>query len=495
MSNRSGGGMSGGGFRGPSGGGAPRSHASSVGTAVGNGGRSSSFRVGQGSGQIQRAPISSRGSVGNSNRPNGGSFVANHRGNSSNRPSNNGVANNGPSINRGGRGTGVGNSFAGRHSVRIGSANGSRVGGVLASSRGDSFASRHGQRLGGDRNGNRLGGSSAHTGWNNFGRNGWSNFGRNRFGWGNFGRGFGFNRFGYSRYGYNGFGWGRGPWGYGYGRRFGYGWPWLGYGFGWRGGLVSSLLYGIGGYGLGGYGYGYGGNGYGGYGVCNNWGYGNWGYGNGYAYDPYGYGYGAYDSSAVAPTIYAGATQLSTGVNLAAAQTPSLTTESTVATPADAGSFADKGEQAFKAGDYPVAVYSWQHAVVDDGQNPVLTMMLAQALFATGKFDAAAGATQAAMQQLPKDQWGVVAGNYKELYGNTQDYTTQLRALEKSVKEKPDDPATRFLLGFHYAYLGYPHNSVEQLDKVLKVAPADEMAKQLREEMKGKLPTAAVPAS
>ena len=98
------------------------------------------------------------------------------------------------------------------------------------------------------------------------------------------------------------------------------------------------------------------------------------------------------------------------------------------------------------------------------------------------------------MQTLPKDQWGVVASNYKELYGSVQDYTNQLRALEKAVSDKPDNPGQRFLLGFHYGYLGYPQQSVTQLDKVLTLAPADEAAKKLRDEMQAKLPKPAAPA-
>ena len=147
-----------------------------------------------------------------------------------------------------------------------------------------------------------------------------------------------------------------------------------------------------------------------------------------------------------------------------------------------------KGESDFKSGDFKGAAYAWKHAVVDDPQNPVLVMMMAQAFFATGKYDEAAGATQMAMQMLPKDQWGVVVSNYKELYGNVQDYTDQLRTLEKAVKDKPENPAMRFLLGYHYAYLGFPKEAIDQLDKGLKVAPQDEGAKRLREAMQAKLP-------
>ena len=192
--------------------------------------------------------------------------------------------------------------------------------------------------------------------------------------------------------------------------------------------------------------------------------------------------YANYGISSTAPITYVSG---STSTGTTAAPLPQNPPTDTAA---NAGGFADKGESAFKAGDYKGAIYAWRHAVIDDSNNPVVLMMLGQALFATGKFDEAAGATQSAMQMLPKDQWGVVATNYKELYGSVQDYTDQLRALEKGVSDKPEDPAQRFLLGFHYAYLGYPQQAVDQLDKVLKAAPTDELAKQLRDEMRAKLP-------
>jgi tetratricopeptide (TPR) repeat protein len=114
---------------------------------------------------------------------------------------------------------------------------------------------------------------------------------------------------------------------------------------------------------------------------------------------------------------------------------------------------------------------------------------------ATGKFEEAAGATQMAMQMLPKEQWGVVVSNYKDLYGNVQDYTDQLRALERAVKDKPDNPPLRFLLGYHYAYLGFAKEAVDQLDRGLKLMPQDEGAKQLRDVMRAKLPKPDAPAA
>ena len=90
-----------------------------------------------------------------------------------------------------------------------------------------------------------------------------------------------------------------------------------------------------------------------------------------------------------------------------------------------------------------------------------------------GRYDEAAGATQAAMQMLPEDKWGVVIANYTHLYGNIQDYTDQLKALEKARDAKPDSPALHFLLGFHFGYLNYPKQAVKELDKALTMAPKD----------------------
>jgi tetratricopeptide (TPR) repeat protein len=134
-----------------------------------------------------------------------------------------------------------------------------------------------------------------------------------------------------------------------------------------------------------------------------------------------------------------------------------------------------------------------RHAAVDDPNNAVVTLLLGQALFATGRFDEAAGATQAAMRQLSADRWGVVINHYTELYGDTKDYTQQLRALEKAVKEKPDAPALRFLAGFHYAYLGFTQQALDQLERALKLAPRDEMARQLCDDLRARLAKPSIP--
>ncbi len=271
--------------------------------------------------------------------------------------------------------------------------------------------------------------------------------------------------------------------GMGAGRGFGYGAR--GYGGGFHGPVGGHR----------GYGWGYP---YYGYGLGLGLGLGL-GYGLSSGYGGYGYGYPVYVYS---PGSYYGSAYYVDGSNTASSPviTASSTTISDSASASKARELSDRGETAFKKGDYQGAVYAWRHAIVDDPQNAVLVLLLSQGLFATGHYEEAAGATQASMRVLPKEHWGAVISRYQDLYGHSQDYTKQLRALEKAVQAKPNDAGLRFLAGYHYGYLGFQKQSIEQLERVIQIEPRDEVARQLLEEIKSKssrqesLPPAPTPA-
>jgi hypothetical protein len=143
------------------------------------------------------------------------------------------------------------------------------------------------------------------------------------------------------------------------------------------------------------------------------------------------------------------------------------------------GQFAAQGEDDFKRGKYDGAVRYWQHAIVDDPANGTLMLMIAQALFAIGRFDEAAGAVQQAMFLLPEDQWGVVVVHNTELYPRVGVYAAQLRALEQAVRENRDAPGLRFLVGYHYGYLGHARQAVAQLENAKRLAPEDKLSQML----------------
>jgi tetratricopeptide (TPR) repeat protein len=150
----------------------------------------------------------------------------------------------------------------------------------------------------------------------------------------------------------------------------------------------------------------------------------------------------------------------------------------------EARRFSAHGQAAFRAGDYDVAARSWQHALVEDPNSGALALLLGQAWFAAGRFNEAAGAVEHGMSLLPQDEWGMVVGNYAGLYRGNQEYTVQLRALETASKnKKTDSAAVRFLLGYPYAYLGYPQDGARELEKMLTMEPKDELAKKMSDEV------------
>ncbi len=156
-----------------------------------------------------------------------------------------------------------------------------------------------------------------------------------------------------------------------------------------------------------------------------------------------------------------------------------------------AAEFIEKGERAFKAGDYEAAVHEWRHAALDDPQNGVLMLKLGQALFATGQYHEAVFTLQVGMYQLPTADWGDVVKHYSGLYGNTHDYTNQLRALEEAIRIHDDDPALRFVAGFEFGYLGFVEQSLVQLDEAMMYEADDEMTDLLTNEMRLRLAKAA----
>ncbi len=228
------------------------------------------------------------------------------------------------------------------------------------------------------------------------------------------------------------------------------------------------------------------------------WGFPFGGYAPSYGYGDIGYGGGGYYDNGYSPsTVYYSAPITDTNAQVVDPASVQIVDPSPVASndnSTDVANFVGQGEANFKAGKYEAASRSFRHALVDDPNNGAYMMILGQALFASGQYNEAAGATQQAAQMLSPDKWGTIVTNYKELYSNIGDYTSQLRALEKARDEKPNDPALHFLLGWHYGYLGYPTQAISELNKTLELVPSDQVAKKVRDAMDDKLPKTELPA-
>lgn len=247
------------------------------------------------------------------------------------------------------------------------------------------------------------------------------------------------------------------------------------------------------------------------YGWGGGWGWGI-GIGIGYPYgfgwgNPYGYwsnpwttwngGFPCYSYNAVSPWYGYGATTFAPDGDPSVVLMPedgslppeadAMPADETKEPDVDGLDYAAIGEREFFAGEYARAVKSFRHAMVEDPGNGACALLLAQGLFQTGAFEEAAGATQLATQLLPEEKWGVVGDHRRELYGSNEDYVKQLRVLEDAIRDKRDAPALRFLLGWHYGFNGYPKEAVDQLNKVVALAPKDEIAVQVRDVMQKKM--------
>jgi tetratricopeptide (TPR) repeat protein len=304
---------------------------------------------------------------------------------------------------------------------------------------------------------------------------------------------------GYGGYGYGGFGYA--PFGVGLGLGVGYG---LGYGLGY-GAFGYGYPYGYGyGYGypyaFGGYGYPYRGFGY--------------PYGYGYPYVGYsGYGYGvpyAANAGAAYPYSYSASYATTPPAVTSPTVTPPIVMSPAVtpAPPAPGIStrsaitaarrrpartdFVKQGDDAFKTGAYAAAAQAWQHALIDDPHNGTLALKAAQAMFAAGQYEKAADTVQRGFATLPASRWGGVVRDRSQLYGaKAGDYASQLQALERAVRDQPENTDEQFLLAYQYAFSSRTSDATRILDDVLQVAPENTVAKSLRDTLQ---PSFAPPA-
>jgi len=232
-----------------------------------------------------------------------------------------------------------------------------------------------------------------------------------------------------------------------YGNRGGYG-----YGLSSLIGLAAGLS-GYGGFGVPGIGLGYGG--YGAYGAYGPYGYNSW-YSNGYS-RPY--------------------------------LVESYTTrraETYISTPNSVSEFLQSGKASFLAGDYASAQRQANHAVVEAPDNPKAHELMMLSMFAQGDFAGAAAAAHAVADLGQVPDWPTLYGYYK----NRDRYVQHLEKLQQHVKENPDQPDGRFLLGFNYQMIGDKNHAEQQFAQYLQLVRAeDQIAVQLFRDVGGDVGT------
>jgi len=141
----------------------------------------------------------------------------------------------------------------------------------------------------------------------------------------------------------------------------------------------------------------------------------------------------------------------------------------------------DAGMATFYDGQYADALTNFDEALRLLPGDPVLHEMRALALFAVGQFQPAAAVLNSLLASVPGMDWTTLVS----LYGDLDDYTTQLRALESHVNANLNDAGAAFVLAYHYLVMGHNEQAIEMLGRVVRLQPRDSTAQRLLTALEG----------
>jgi tetratricopeptide (TPR) repeat protein len=197
-----------------------------------------------------------------------------------------------------------------------------------------------------------------------------------------------------------------------------------------------------------------------------------WLYGSalyGYGYSPYSNPYyGSYAGAGGAAVPY----DYSQPINTASAASADAVTEEALA-------LFGSARDAFKQGNYEVALQQANDALTKIPSDTALHEFRGLCLFALGRYDEAATTLYAVLAAGPGWDWPTLIG----LYPNVEVYTTQLRALEASCKANPQLATGRLVLAYHYLTEGYLEDAAKVLKQVVALKPSDTIAAKLLEQI------------
>ena len=135
----------------------------------------------------------------------------------------------------------------------------------------------------------------------------------------------------------------------------------------------------------------------------------------------------------------------------------------------------DSARDAFKQGDYTLALKLASDALAAAPNDTALHEFRGLCLFALGRFDEAAASIYAVLSVGPGWDWTTLIS----LYSGPAPYTTQLRALEDYCKSNPNAAAPRFVLAYHYLTAGHTDAAATTYKKVVKLMPSDTLSAKL----------------
>jgi tetratricopeptide (TPR) repeat protein len=120
-----------------------------------------------------------------------------------------------------------------------------------------------------------------------------------------------------------------------------------------------------------------------------------------------------------------------------------------------------------------------KHAQQTHSSDAELFQFLSLSYFALEKYEDAAKAAHVALHRGSPWNWKTLSGHYQK----TDKYVSQLRTLEKSIREKPS-AEQRFLIGYHYLMLGYKAAARAQLTRAAEKNSDDKVIQALLRNLK-----------
>ena len=115
------------------------------------------------------------------------------------------------------------------------------------------------------------------------------------------------------------------------------------------------------------------------------------------------------------------------------------------------------------------------HAAVERARNPEVHELASLTLFALKDYRGAAMEAHAALMLGPPIDWPTLYSYYE----NVDAYTSQLRALEKFVRDQPKALEGHFLLGYHFIMAGHKDAAKKELQEAITLEPRDKLAQEM----------------
>jgi hypothetical protein len=142
-----------------------------------------------------------------------------------------------------------------------------------------------------------------------------------------------------------------------------------------------------------------------------------------------------------------------------------------------ADSYLTLGDRAFREGRYADAVHFYAKATELEPQVGVFSLVLSDALLATGDYGYAAFALRRALEIEPELVESDV--DKRTFYSDPQEFDRQLATLELFLQDHPADQDARLVLAANYLFSGAPAAAVDLLQSDLAQPLAEDQAAQL----------------